>query len=76
MVLARLHPIWFSQENMRVLNKNNCDIIQCKEIDKQVKNKFRFEWLETVVRISSEKLGLQEREVRLSDCIQKVDIPV
>lgn len=55
---------------MKVLTKG--DVVLAREVDKDVKNKFRHVWLETVVKICSKKLGTLE--TKLSDCIDKVDI--
>jgi hypothetical protein len=59
---------------MRILTRPKGEIILCRGIDKNVKNKFRYEWLETVVKVESKKHGLAETEVKLSDCIDKIDI--
>lgn len=56
---------------MKVLGK--ADACLAREVDKSVKNKFRFEWLETAVVLKSKKLG--PMDVKLADCIEKIDVP-
>ncbi|GFO04973.1 hypothetical protein PoB_003147800 [Plakobranchus ocellatus] len=56
---------------MKTLGKN--DIGRAKEIDAKVKNRFRYECLETTVNLKSKKLS--EIEVTLGDSIEKLDLP-
>ncbi|GFN88405.1 hypothetical protein PoB_001491100 [Plakobranchus ocellatus] len=56
---------------MKTLGKN--DLGRAKEIDAKVKNRFRYEWLETTVNLKSKKLS--EIEVTLGGSIEKLDLP-
>lgn len=47
------------------------DSVRLREIDKNEKNKFRFDWLTKTVKL---KLGDKETEVIVGDCVKKVDV--
>lgn len=55
---------------MMTLGKH--EVGRAKEVDAQVINKFRFDWLETSVTLKSKKLN--EIEVKLGDSIEKLDL--
>ena len=56
---------------MKTLGKHESSRV--REIDVKIKNKFRFEWMETTVLLKSKKCN--ECEVKLGDSIEKVDVP-
>lgn len=56
---------------MKTLSRE--EVILIKEIDSKIKNKFRLEWLDTVVILKSKKFP--DMDVKLSGFIGKLDIP-
>lgn len=55
---------------MRPLAKGEVGL--AREVDAKIKNKFRFDWLDTVVKVTCKNAG--DVEIRLIDSIVKVDI--